>query len=195
MTIEDHAMHSSVRFTTSDLEGLPSIDGVRYEIIDGDLYVAKSPDWHHQYVCAQLLLGLQLWSRQTAAGVALPAPGIIFAPDDNVVPDVVWISRSRFAHVWDDRGHLRAAPDLAVEVLSPGAENEHRDRELKLKLYSRHGVLEYWIVDWQLRLIQVHRREEAVLTLIQTLNRADVLTSPLLPGFACSLADLWEPIL
>jgi hypothetical protein len=56
-------------------------------------------------------------------------------------------------------------------------------------------ALEHWIVDWQLRTIQVHGRKEAILSLIQTLNPNDALTSPLRPGFACSLADLWEPAL
>ena len=167
-------MHSSLRFTTSDLEGLPNIDGTRYEIIDGDLYVARSPDWHHQYVCGQVFLALQVWSHQTAAGVALPPLG------SSSLRTITW---SRTSSGSAERGShtsgmtvviSRAAPDLGVEVLSPGAENEHRDRELKL--YSRHGVLEYWIIDWQLHTIQVHRREHAILTVIQTLSQTDVLT-------------------
>lgn len=186
-------MESSLRYTTTDLEGLPAIEGIRYEIIEGDLYVSRSTDWHHQYVCGAIFLALQTWSLETRSGVAILAPGVIFDPEDNVVPDLVWVSRERFAHAWDSRGHMRAAPDLVVEVLSPGAENERRDRELKLKLYSRQGAREYWIVDWQLRSVQVYRREQAALRLTETLSAADVLTSPLLPGFACSVATLWEP--
>jgi Uma2 family endonuclease len=52
-------------------------------------------------------------------------------------------------------GKLYAAPDLVVEVLSPGRENEERDRETKLTLYSRRGVLEYWIVDRFTRRVEV----------------------------------------
>jgi Uma2 family endonuclease len=80
-----------------------------------------------------------------------------------------------------------------VEVLSPGARNERRDRDLKLKLYSRQGVQEYWIADWLLRTIQVYRRQEAELRLVATLRGDDVLTSPLLPGFSCPLPSLWPP--
>lgn len=110
-----------------------------------------------------------------------------------MVPDLVWISRARFANIWDEGGHMRAAPDLAVEVLSPGSENERRDRNLKLKLYSTQGVKEYWIVDWRLQSVQVYRREQAALQLATTLDGEDVLTSPLLPGFSCPLSGLWEP--
>ena len=118
---------------------------------------------------------------------------MIFAHDDNVIPDLVWISRERFADIWDEGGHMRAAPELVVEVLSPGSENERRDRDVKLKLYSRRGVLEYWIVDWRLRTVEVYRREELALRLVATLVDGDALTSPLLPGFSCPLSTPWEP--
>jgi Uma2 family endonuclease len=186
-------MSTQLRFTTADLEGLPNIDGVRYEIIDGELYVSKATDWHHQHTSGETYAALRDWSLRTGAGVAILAPGIVFADDDNVIPDLVWISRERFSQIWDDAGHMRAGPDLAVEVLSLGAENERRDRDVKLKLYSRRGVQEYWIVDWRLRTVQVYRREQAVLRLVATLLDDDTLTSPLLPGFTCPIADLWEP--
>lgn len=186
-------METSLRYTTTDLEGLPAIDGVRYEIIDGELFVCKQPDWRHQCVCGEIFAALRAWSRATGAGVAIEAPGVIFAPEDHVAPDLVWISGARFASLWDERGHLRAAPDLIVEVVAPGAENERRDRDLKLKLYSRQGLREYWIADWQRRVIQVYRREQTAPGLVATVGDEDVLTSPLLPGFACPVADLWEP--
>jgi Uma2 family endonuclease len=186
-------MSTVPRYTTTDLEGLPSIDGVRYEIIDGDLYVSKQPDWHHQYAGGEVYGALQDWSRATAAGLAILAPGVIFAADDNVAPDVVWIARERLDGLFDEAGHLRRAPTLAVEILSPGAENERRDRDLKLKLYSRQGVQEYWIVDWRQQTVQVYRRDQAQLGLIATLLGQDVLSSPLLPGFSCPLAGLWAP--
>jgi len=118
---------------------------------------------------------------------------VIVAEDDNVVPDLMWIRAARFERVWDDAGHMRVAPDLAVEVLSPGATNERRDRELKLKLYSRQGVKEYWSVDWQLREMRIYRREQTALRLVETLEGEDTLTSPLLPGFSCPLPSLWTP--
>jgi len=76
-----------------------------------------------------------------------------FAEDEDVIPDLVWISRERKALAMDEQGHFQAAPELVVEVLSPGPANERCDRELKLKLYSRQGVLEYWIVAWRLRMV------------------------------------------
>src|SRR5437016_5469520 len=91
-------------------------------------------------------------------------------------------------------GEAIAAPELVVEVLSPGVPNEHRDREIKLKLYSRRGVLEYWIVSWQERRIEIYRRVETVLTLVSTLIESDVLQSPLLPGFTYQVSRLFMGI-
>jgi len=184
-------MASSIRFTVHDLELTPD-DGNRYEVIDGDLHVSTQPHWHHQLICSRLVRFLGNWSEESGGGETLAAPGVIFAEDQAVAPDLVWISRERFSHVIGDDGKLHAAPDLVVEVLSPGRANEERDRELKLRLYSREGVREYWIVDWQASVVQVYRRENAALALVATLHAEDQLTSPLLPGFACSVSTLCE---
>src|SRR5260370_14600765 len=91
-------------------------------------------------------------------------------------------------------GKLHSAPELVIEMLSPGSANQRRDREAKLKLYSRRGVVEYWIVDWLLRQIEVYQRENAALHLAVTLRTGDTLESALLPGFICSVAELFEQI-
>jgi len=169
-------------------------DGKRYEIIDGELYVSKQPHFYHQHVCGVIHSALHVWSKQTGLGITTLAPGLIFAEDDDVAPDVVWVSNDRLAvTLWPD-GKLHAAPELVVEVLSPGIPNERRDREAKLKLYSRRGVAEYWIVDWRLREITVYRREDAQLKLVATMCEGDTLTSSLLPGFKWPLAQLFEDI-
>ncbi len=182
---------ATLRWTSRDLESLPD-NGKRYEIVDGELYVSKQPHLLHQFVCGQLLESLQVWSRQTKAGRAFFAPGVIFADDDDVAPDVIWISKGRLATSLDSAGHLHTAPELAIEVLSPGTINERRDREAKLKLYSRRGVLEYWIVNWQERYIEIYQREDAVLKLNRTLYENDTLQSPLLPGFTCQVSQLFD---
>ena len=183
-------MPTSRRWTSADLAVLPD-DSKRYEIIDGELYMSRQPHWHHQRTCMKFCTVLEAWSVQTGSGESNLAPGVIFADDDDVVPDVVWISHTRRATALGPDGHLHAAPELVVEVLSPGSLNERRDREAKLKLYSRRGVLEYWIVDWRTRQIEVYRREQLALHLVATRHPTDTLTSPLLPGFAYEVATLF----
>ena len=186
-------MSSSPRFTVADLEALPDqLDDTRYEVIDGELFVAEQPHWAHQYVSAALAAALEAWNGLTRRGIANIAPGVIFSPEDAVAPDVVWISRERAARgLWPD-GKLHLAPELSAEVLSPGSANERRDREVKLKLYAREGVEEYWLVDWRARTVEIYRRAGKLLQLAQTLTDADHLTSPLLLGFAYPVRDLRE---
>ncbi len=179
-----------VRWTTADLELFPD-DGKRYEIIDGELFVTRSPHWKHQEVCVNISTQLKIWSTQTGLGRVAYAPGIIFTDADNVIPDVVWASNERLAELLDEAGHLTGAPDLVVEVLSPGEKQERRDKQLKLKLYSSQGVQEYWIFDREKQKVEVYRRENAVLKLTATLYKEDNLTSPLLPGFSCTVERLF----
>lgn len=71
--------------------------------------------------------------------MALIAPGLVFAAAADVAPDVVWVSRERLAGMLDRAGHLTKAPELVVEVLSPGKTNERRERgalKLAATLYA-----------------------------------------------------------
>ena len=178
-----------MKFTSADLLLLPD-DGKQYEIIEGELYVSKQPNWHHQYACTKILQALENWNDQTGLGVANNAPGLIFADDDDVAPDVIWVSHERLSAILGEDGKLHAAPELVIEVSSPGWQNQQRDRQTKLKLYSRRGVQEYWIVDWQQQTVELYRRSGFRLKLIATLLRTDRLTSPLLPGFSLQVTDL-----
>lgn len=187
-------MSTTLKYSSADLALMPD-NGKRYEIIEGELYVSRQPSTEHQYTCGQLFRFLEEWNERTRLGVATPAPGLILGEDDDVVPDVIWISRERYLMAVDTVGHLHSAPELAIEVLSPGKANEERDRQAKLKLYSRHGVQEYWIVSWVSQFVELYRREQAQLHLTATLYAQDVLESPLLPDFSCQVAKLFLPSL
>lgn len=173
-----------VRWTIADLDLLPD-NGTRYEIIDGELFTTGLPQWSHQKVADNICSEINRSPETITVGRAVTTPGIIFSEADNVIPDVVWASYERLALLLDEAEHLTGAPELIVEVLSPGAENERRDREVKLKLYASQGVQEYWIANLALQQVQVYRREGALLKLVATLMATDEITSPLLPGFTC----------
>jgi len=178
------------KFTSADLELMPD-DGKHYEIIEGELYVSRAPGYEHQYTCTKLSRYLDEWNDRSNLGIVLNLPGIVFADDDDVIPDIIWISRKRFVAGTDRAGHLVVAPELVVEVLSPGKLNEDRDREVKLKLYSRRGVQEYWIVNWMAQQVEVYRREGRRLKQTETLLSQDTIESPLLEGFSCPVKSLF----
>ncbi|HZU07014.1 MAG TPA: Uma2 family endonuclease [Chloroflexota bacterium] len=179
------------RWTVSDLEALPDDEWRRYEIVDGELFVSRAPGDDHAEVQAQAITAVGAWNNETGLGRVLVGPGIIFGEYDAVIPDFVWVSHERSAAIMGEDKHLHGAPELVVEVLSPGPSNERRDRQAKLKQYSVYGVPEYWIVDPRTESVAVYRRQRAQLRLVATLGRDDTLTSPLLPGFSLAVGRLF----
>jgi Uma2 family endonuclease len=113
----------------------------------------------------------------------------VFSELDVVEPDLLFVSRER-ATVLTEK-NVQGAPDLVVEVGSPGT--RRRDEKTKLQLYERFGVQEYWVVDPDLDAIKVYRlvdgRYQRATEL--TLAADDVLRTPLLPGLELALADIF----
>ena len=183
---------NSFYWTTRDLAAMPDDGGwKRYEIIDGELFVTRAPHIRHQGTAGKIHMRLEAWSEKTGLGSAFQTPGVIFTLTDAVIPDVVWVSRERLVDGVDDAGHLIVPPELMVEILSPGALNQQRDEEVKLKLYSLYEVEEYWIVNWQLKSLDVYRRANDQLQAVGTFSITDTLTSPLFPGFSLAIADIF----
>ena len=181
---------AALKFTSADLLVMPD-DGKRYEVIEGELFMSRAAGYEHQYTCGRLFRFLDDWNDRAQLGVALESPGLVLGEDEDVIPDVVWMSHERFRESVDLAGHFTRAPELVIEVLSFGKHNILRDRQVKRKLYSRRGVQEYWIVDWYVRQLEIYRRNETHLELSATLFPNDQLTSPLLPGFACTVKALF----
>jgi Uma2 family endonuclease len=184
---------NSLYWTTADLDAMPDDGGwKRHEIIEGELFVTRAPHIRHQSTAGKIQVRLQNWSEETGLGLSVQTPGVIFTPTDAVIPDVVWASQARLERGIDAAGHFTVAPELVVEILSAGEQNEQRDKSIKLKLYSRYGVQEYWIVNWQLQTLEIYRRIDARLQLVATLLESDTLTSPLLPGFSLEIDRIFS---
>ena len=165
-----------IRWTIHDLDALPDNEGIRREIIDGELFVTRTPHWKHQNIIIRISAVLHHWS-ETYSGVVIPSPGIIPSKEDSVIPDLVWVSNERLARIEDEAGHLTSFPELVIEVLSAGKRNIYRDKQAKLKLYSQGGVEEYWIVDRFRQELEVYHQQNQQLVLVKTLTKTDILTN------------------
>jgi Uma2 family endonuclease len=104
---------------------------------------------------------------------------------------VLFVSKTRQPDVLTAK-HVRGAPDLVVEIGSPSTRK--RDETIKRRLYERFGVSEYWVVDPELDEVKVYRHVEGRFERAALLAReqADVLTSPLFPGLALPLGDVFD---
>jgi Uma2 family endonuclease len=181
-------MPVDIRLTYEDFCLLPD-DGKRYEIIDGELFVTPSPRTLHQKVVTQLAYYLSALLKENPLGQVFVAPlDVVFSDFDVVEPDLVYVSRER-ASVLTEK-NIQGAPDLVVEVLSETTEK--RDLTLKLRLYARYGVKEYWIINPMPISGKICRRQGDRLELVSTLQADDSLTSLLFPGFSLPLRKLVE---
>ena len=185
------ATYTDLPMTVSALAGAPD-DGNRYEGIDGELYVSTSPAFPHQYALGRLHLALGNYLDIHRVGIAILGLGVVFDEFNGVIPDLLFVSNERLNRIRSG-GRLKAAPEIVVEILSPGSSNEDRDRVVKRRLYSSRGVHEYWIVDPEARTIEVNRkRKEGGLELAVLLQAGDDLTTPLLPEFRVPVAETFE---
>ncbi|MBI4907709.1 MAG: Uma2 family endonuclease [Acidobacteria bacterium] len=175
--------------TVSDVESMPE-DGNRYEVISGDLHVSTSPSRLHQGLLGRLFHQIQLYLDRNPIGELMIGLGVIFDEFNGVIPDLVYYSNERKKMIASVR--LTGAPELMVEIVSPGSKNEQRDRNVKRVLYSENGVSEYWIADPEAKMIEVYRSlRTGGFGERKVLREKDLLTTPLLPGFECEVGLLF----
>jgi len=180
----------AVKLTYDDFVRFPD-DGQRHELIDGCHYVTPSPNTRHQEISGRLFALIWAFLDAHPIGRVFHAPwDIVFTNVDVVEPDLVYISNARGAIITP--AHARGAPDLVVEIASPGT--RRRDETIKRRLYERDNVDEYWVVDPDIDVVRVYRREGSGFSRPIELTResGDVLTTSLLPGLALPLERLFK---
>jgi Uma2 family endonuclease len=180
---------SSGPLTYDDFVKFPD-DGNRHEIIGGEHYVTPSPNTRHQSVSMNLTRALILYLERHPRGRLFAAPfDVGFSHFDVVEPDLIYISRERTGVLTSQ--HVRGAPDLVIEILSPGTKRV--DELTKRSLYERFGVLEYWVVDPERERMTVYRQSDGRFIMAGELSRErqNVLESPLLSGLSIQVTDVF----
>jgi Uma2 family endonuclease len=128
---------------------------------------------------------------QVHGGSVFVAPlDIVLTDYDVVQPDVLLFMPER-EHLLDMRKVTRHAPDLAIEILSPGTSRNDRGR--KLRLFERHRVQEYWLVDPDAVAVEIYRHSGERLVLASMARGTEPVESALLPGLGLRPDDLLPP--
>jgi len=179
---------AKVRFLATDIWDAPD-NGKRYEVIDGALYVSPAPSWFHQEVVAALVGLIWPFVRRHRLGRVVPAPtGVVLDDENGVEPDLIFVSRERES-IMTARG-IEGAPDLLVEVLSPGT--AARDRGIKMRRYAASGVAHHWLIDPLARTLEAYRLAEEGYSLVGRLGAGEVFHPEVFPGLAIPLGELWS---
>jgi len=175
------------QLTYADLQAFPE-DNLRRELIDGELIVTAAPRTRHQIVVANLTARLWLYANDHG-GQVFPAPTDVYFSDTNVVePDVLFVRAENLAQI--EKGFVRSAPDLVVEISSPSTRKLELVR--KRQLYERFEVPEYWYVDIEVDLVQLYRLNPGY-GVAHIAGRGDTIEASAVPGFSVGVDDLLGP--
>ena len=163
----------------------------RLELIDGALYIMSTPTKDHQFLLARLIVYFELY-----LDAFTPAPAEVYQDITTILspelqrvvePDLVVILGGR-----NDIGgliYVEGVPDIVVEILS--SDRSH-DLVRKRQIYAEAGVREYWIIDPRYDTVTLLELRGGVYAARATLAGGDTLTTPLLPGLAVPLADIFQ---
>jgi Uma2 family endonuclease len=168
----------------ADLASFPD-DGLRRELIGGQLFVTPSPITRHQQIVFRLTGMFYAHLSEHGGGEAFHAPyDVVLSDNDVVEPDLIFIAEAQ-SDIVGERNVI-GVPAVLIEVLSEA----RRDRVVKRDLYERFGVPEYWIVDGEADRVEVYRNVDGRYGKPQILESGDILTLESLPGFAIEVTTL-----
>lgn len=165
-------------------------DGKRYEIIEGVLYVANAPSIEHQFTVSEIHFQLKLFVHESALGQVYTSPLEVHLSETTkpVQPDLLFIRSERQPP--PGAQFLVGAPDLIVEVISPGS--IRLDRHIKFDVYERSGVPEYWLADPKVRLVEVYTLSNGEYALLGQYTNDEVIESKVLAGLQIKTSTLFQ---
>lgn len=163
-------------------------DGFFYELLNGEIVKRSSPSTDHQSASFNLSLILGNFVKEKKLGRCFTAPfDVVFDEENLVQPDLLFVSAARAGIV--TANCVEGAPDLIVEILSPGTFKT--DRNDKMKLYRRSGVPEYWIIDPKSRTIEVYVLQDGEYNLASFAVETGDVNSTVLPGLTVSVQQVF----
>jgi Uma2 family endonuclease len=119
-------------------------EGTLAEVINDIIYMSPAPTFQHQQLLSNLHTSINFFIRKNDLGVCVVAPMDVYLNEKNAFqPDILFISRGNMDMIKKDK--VYGAPDIIIEVLSPG--NEKHDLEKKKAVYEKSGVKEYFVVN------------------------------------------------
>lgn len=180
-------MAADASYKYADLALFPD-DGLRREIIDGELIVSPSPVTRHQRIVGRLFLAIGNHVVEHGGGEVFVAPFDVVLSDRNVVePDLLFIADGQAEIVTE--ANVQGVPALVIEVVS----NPRMDLVRKRDLYERFGVAEYWAIDPGTDRVEIYRPNAGAYGAPTILLAGDRLETLTLPSLVIDVAALLAP--
>ncbi len=183
-------MSTTVAFTAEQLLALPLGKGDRYELVAGELRMMSPAGWAHGEVAylVQTLLGQFILANRLGRGFAAETGFLLQRNPDTVrAPDFGFIALKNLPSTDPTEAYWPGAPDLAVEVLSPG--DTVREVDEKISTWLDAGCQEVWIVDPGMQTVTIYQSR----TTAKLLTAEDKIDGgTLLPGFSCPVSSFFR---
>ena len=120
-------------------------EGTYCQLINDVLIMSPAPTPDHQLVSGIIYDEIKAIVKSNKSGKVFYAPIDVYLNNKNAFqPDIVFVSKEK-EEIIDWKKGIIGAPDLVIEILSPG--NKKYDLNKKKVVYEQSGVLEYWVVD------------------------------------------------
>lgn len=177
---------STNKLTVEEFFALPESDR-NYELIDGRAIPKMSPKSFHSAVQAALIILLQNWCQNKGRvypewAIRLERNGVDWVP----IPDLSYTSYNRLSADWFLDEACPVAPELAIEIISPG--QTFGDLAEKATDYLQAGVAIVWLIDTKAQTITVFYSD----TLPQTFRENSTITNELLPELAITPQEIFK---
>ena len=173
--------------TIEDFRCLP--EGTLCQLIEGELVMTPAPSTKHQMVVANLYFLIRNFVNKHNLGIVLFSPIDVYLDKENAYqPDIVFINQNRLDIIKEDG--IYGAPDLVIEVLSPST--AYYDLKIKFRVYENYGVKEYWIVDPELKEIEMYSLKRAKFALSQVVKEEEEIVSEVLSGLKIRLKEIFK---
>jgi Uma2 family endonuclease len=174
--------------TVDDYRLLPD-GGPRYQLIEGDLYMAPAPNRYHQDISVNITLLLGKYLERHPIGKLYTAPFDVYFDEINVhQPDVVFVSNKNKSVL--TYAGAEGAPDFLAEILSP--KTAELDKKPKRRVFARSGVNELWIIDPEAKLVHVYFLQKDAERPAATYSEKDTFASPHFPGLKISGVKIFK---
>ncbi len=137
-------------------------DEKRYELIDGKAYImTPAPSPEHQKVSGEIFRQIANFLFDKECDV-YDAPFDVILTEEKRIEDSITVVQPDIVVLCDKnklnkRGY-DGTPELVIEIISPSSAS--RDRKIKRDLYERHGVREYWLVNYNEKTVEVYLLNE-----------------------------------
>jgi len=164
-------------------------EGAPYQLIEGELVMTPAPNPRHQIILGNIVEKIRSFIK--GKGIALFSPVDVYLDDENAFqPDLVYLSEERKAIIKKDG--IYGAPDIVIEILSPST--AHYDLREKFKVYERTGVREYWIVDPDMKTVEVYINDGGAFSLKYKVEVEGEVGSTILEGFKINIEEIFTDL-